>query len=240
MSGILRYLRALSFIALAWVILSSGSGCSSSVDSPSASARLAEDLDQIRLSQGEDWGLIVPGMSAALLSANQSGELIAAATGTADPPEAVPLTRADRFHMGSITKTFTAALILQLVQEGRLELSDPISSWISYPGGESITIEMVLGHTSGVPNFNELPGFSPDLTPLQSIALAAKQPLQFPPGSDWAYSNANYTILGVIAESLTGMPWSTLLDERFFEPLGLTDTYVYGRASSAHHYWFKA
>ena len=227
MSGILRYLRALSFIALAWVIFSSGIGCSSSVDSPSASARLAEDLDQIRLSQGEGWGLIVPGMSAALLSANQSGEVIAAAMGTADPPEAVPLTRADRFHMGSITKTFTAALILQLVQEGRLELSDPISSWISYPGGESITIEMVLGHTSGVPNFNELPGFSPDLTPLQSIALAAKQPLQFPSGSDWAYSNTNYTILGVIAESLTGMPWSTLLDERFFEPLSLTDTYVF-------------
>ena len=72
MSGILRYLRALSFIALAWVIFSSGIGCSSSVDSPSASARLAEDLDQIRLSQGEGWGLIVPGMSAALLSATQS------------------------------------------------------------------------------------------------------------------------------------------------------------------------
>jgi len=86
---------------------------------------------------------------------------------------------------------------------------------------------MLLGHTSGVPNHTDNPCHKPTNTPLQSIALSAQQKPIFAPGTSWSYSNTNYIILGVIAEKATASTWQKQLESRFFEPLALSDTYVW-------------
>jgi len=137
----------------------------------------------------------------------------------------------DRFHIGSITKTFTAALILQLDQERRLSLDDPISTWFDFPGGNRITVRMLLGHTSGIADFTDDPGYRAKQEPADLISIAARLPPVFAPGESWAYSNTNYTMLGVVSEQVTGRSWGEEVEARFLTPLGLTDTYLWqGRA----------
>lgn len=184
-------------------------------------------LEGLRLKQGTAWGVVVPGFAAAT---EPAGGAISAASravsGAVAPPGTQKLRLEDRFHVGSVTKTFTAALIMQLDQEGLLSIHDPISHWIDFPGGDGVTIAMLLGHTSGIPDFTGFP-YERDSTPEQSIALVAGRPFVFAPGTAWAYSNTNYTILGLIAEKATSTPWADLVASRFFGPLGLHDTYVW-------------
>ena len=185
-------------------------------------------LVNLRESQGAPWGITVPGLAAAVVTGVADHlEVVEAVSGSSNPPANTPLELGDRFHVGSVTKTFIAALIMQLVQEGKLSLSDPISRWITFPDGDTITVSMLMGHTSGIRSSDELPGFTRLLSPEQCIALAAAVPLVFAPGSSWAYSNTNYAILGVIAEKTSGSTWENALRERFFIPLGLHDTYVW-------------
>ncbi len=192
----------------------------------SSNAALEVILDRLRRTNASAWGVTVPGMGAALLTDGQA-EPTEATSGSADPPGDEPLRLVDRFHIGSLTKTFTAALIMLLDQEGRLGLDQPISVWLDYPEGDDVTIRMLLGHTSGLPDFSELPGLTRRETPREAIALAAAAPPLFAPGTRWAYSNTNYIILGVIAEQATGEPWENLIRTRFLEPLGLDSTYVW-------------
>jgi len=116
---------------------------------------------------------------------------------------------------------------MQLDQSGDLSLTDPISRWLEYPGGESIKVEMLLGHTSGLPDFSELPEHCRTHTPHQSIALAATATPLFQPGTAWSYCNTNYIMLGVIAEKVTGTSWSQEIQSRFIERLGLEDTTIW-------------
>ena len=215
--------------------MSAALSCSntSSDSSPQISrTELEQSLAKLRESQGEPWGVTVPGLAAAVVSgADDPAELLDAVSGSSDPPGNTALATSDRFHVGSVTKTFTAALIMQLAQEGKLSISDPISKWIEFPGGDDISIRMLLGHTSGIQSFDELPGHSRLLSPEQSIDLAAAVPPLFNPGSSWAYSNSNYTMLGVIAEKASGSTWESEVSERFFGPLGLRDTYVWSGKS---------
>lgn len=213
--------------------------CSSSGDeSTDRRSELEARLVELRAEQAEPWGVSVPGYAAAVYQGDGVGperapELIRAASGSAAPPDGRPLDPTDRFHVGSVTKTFTAALILQLDQSGDLSINEPVSRWIDFPGGESVTIEMLLGHTSGIPDFTQFE-YARESTPEQSIALVAGREFEFPPGSSWAYSNTNYTMLGLIAEEVTSRPWAELVESRFFQPLGLDDTYVWtGEAEGA-------
>jgi D-alanyl-D-alanine carboxypeptidase len=209
--------------------------CSSSEpenDTSAAKAEVATELDRavegLRISEGKAWGLTVPGLAAAAITSdNQVSDTPAVTSGASDPPGTAPLMIPDRFHIGSATKTFTAAVILQLDQEGKLSLQDPISKWISYPNGAKITVEMLLSHTSGIPNFTQNPARTLKDTPETSIALSETQPPVFAPGSSWSYSNTNYIILGVIAERVTGKTWQDEIESRLLKPLGLTDTYVW-------------
>ena len=190
--------------------------------------QLERSLANLRESQGALWGMTVPGLAAAVVTGvDDHLELVEAVSGSSNPPGKTPMRLGDRFHVGSVTKTFIAALIMQLAQEGKLSLNDPISKWMNFPGGDAITVSMLMGHTSGIRSSDELPGFARLLSPEQCIALAAAVPLVFAPGSSWAYSNTNYAILGVIAEKISGSTWENELRERFFIPLGLHDTYVW-------------
>ena len=138
-------------------------------------------------------------------------------------PAATPL-----FHIGSITKTFTAALVLLLDQEQQLSINEPVSRWINLPNAASVTVAMLLEHTSGIPDILDLPGHAAQDSPENSLGHIAKANLLFSPGSRWDYSNSNYLLLGLIIERVTSRSYGQVLSERLLEPLGLTNTYLWG------------
>lgn len=137
-----------------------------------------------------------------------------------------------KFRIGSVTKQFTAMLVMQLVEEGKLRLDGTIGDYLAeYPAGpgRAITIHQLLTHTAGLHNYTALPRFFPELSrdphsPVELLALFDSLPLDFQPGSRWSYSNSGYITLGVIIERMTGKPYEVALRERVLEPLGLKDT----------------
>ncbi len=200
-------------------------GCASSVGPPpQGSTALENAVAELRISLGERWGIPIPGLAVAVIV---NGEPTVAVSGSATPPSSLPLQPTDSFHIGSITKTFTAALIMQLDQEKKLALNQPISQWIDYPKGDSISVAMLLGHTSGVADFSESSLYSPADSPARCIQIAAELAPVFEPGEDWSYSNTNYILLGLIAEKVNGSSWATEVHSRFLKPLQLEDTYVW-------------
>jgi len=132
------------------------------------------------------------------------------------------------FHVGSITKTFTAALILLLDQERKLRIADPIDGWIDLPSSQGITVEMLLTHTSGIPDILDLPGHAAQDSPEDSLAHIVKADPLFLPGTRWKYSNSNYLLLGLIVERVTGQSYADVLSEKILQPLELNDTYLWG------------
>ncbi|MGW2614604.1 serine hydrolase domain-containing protein [Streptomyces sp. NPDC001500] len=139
----------------------------------------------------------------------------------------------DQFRMASNTKTLTATLILQLVAERKIDLADPVENWLPgmVPGGQAITIKMLLNHTSGLDDFLLHPDFLPSLLgldqrrwmPEQLLALTT---VQTAPGEQWSYSNANYQALGLVLEKATGQRLADLVEQRITRPLGMTHTYL--------------
>jgi D-alanyl-D-alanine carboxypeptidase len=151
------------------------------------------------------------------------------ASGTADTE--LPLLADDRFCIGSVTKTFTATVILLLMEEGTVALDDTLAQWVpSFPGGDGITVRNLLDHTSGLYDYLADPGLAYDQpwTPEDLAAIAAAHPPEFAPGTDWSYSNTNYLLLGMVAERATGSTWVAEVRSRLLEPLGLEDTYYMG------------
>ncbi len=138
------------------------------------------------------------------------------------------------FGIGSNTKNFMAALILQLAEEGELSLEDQLGQYLpNYPNiNSTITIRQLLNHTSGIYNFTEHPSvwdtiFANRLklwTPEEMLTSFVLPPY-FPPGTGWHYSNTNYTLLGMIVEVITESKVSTELRNRFWNPLGLSRTF---------------
>lgn len=222
---------AIATLAVIGLGVASASCSLSPEQSTDRRAELQARLMGLRAEQAKPWGVTVPGYAAAVNLGDRdvpgrAPEVVRAVSGSAAPLDGRPLELTDRFHVGSVTKTFTAALILQLDQSGELSIDEPLSRWIDFPGGETVTIAMLLGHTSGIPDFTRF-DYSRESTPEQSIALVAGRAFEFTPGSSWAYSNTNYTMLGLIAEKVTSRPWAELVESRFFRPLGLDDTYVW-------------
>lgn len=169
------------------------------------------------------------GPGAAVLVARGATVLFRGARGEADVGAHTPLQPDSVFRIGSITKQFTAAALLTLVEDGRANLDDPLSRYLpDFPGGERITLLQLLNHTSGVRNFNGLPGYidgiNRDLTTAEIIALFRDEPADFAPGENWAYSNSGYVLLGAVIEAVTGMPWHAYMEQRFFRPLGMNHT----------------
>ena len=149
-------------------------------------------------------------------------------------PRRVPavLRRDQRFRIGSVTKTFTATIVLQLVQEGTLRLDSTLDEHLPgvVPKGGEITIRHLLGHRSGLANITDYPGWlnqaerSPSTSPINSLRFAASKPLAFEPGSQVRYSNTNYIALGLVIEKVTGRSYAEELEQRLLDPLGLSRT----------------
>ena len=133
--------------------------------------------------------------------------------------------------IGSITKTFTAVVVMQLIEEGKLSLDDTVDTWFSeQPNGDKITVRMLLSHTSGLAGFSsewgtDLDKWSRDWTPEELIVEANKAGTVGKPGSSIAhYSNTNYIMLGRIIEKVTGNSWDYEVESRIIQPLDLKDT----------------
>ena len=137
-----------------------------------------------------------------------------------------------KHRLGSITKQFTAMLILQLVADGKLDLQAPITTYLpDYPKatGDKITTHHLLTHTSGIPNYTSFPGFMQDESrnPSSPSAFVKKfdsKDLDFSPGEKFSYSNSGYFLLGVIAEKLSGKTYEEMLHDAIFTPLNMNDT----------------
>jgi CubicO group peptidase (beta-lactamase class C family) len=158
--------------------------------------------------------------------------VLKAAYGYADMDWSIPNTIDTKFRIGSLTKQFTAASILLLQERGRLSVNEPIKTYLpDVPDAWSkVTVDNLLTHTSGIPNFTGAPGFNAyerqSHNPEESVALVRGKPLDFEPGTKFYYSNTNYVLLGEIIEHVSGMPYASFLRQNIFIPLGMTKTGV--------------
>lgn len=165
---------------------------------------------------------------AAVLVARNGKAIYRRGFGLADLEKKVSVAPGAVFRIGSVTKQFTSALVMRLVDQGKLALADPITKYLpDYPTqGQLITIENLLTHTSGIANYTELPAFQGVMTQALSheamTDLFKNEPRAFPPGEGWAYSNSGYYLLGVIIEKVTGRSYAENLQKEIFGPLGMT------------------
>lgn len=161
------------------------------------------------------------------------------AFGVADTATGQPMSIDDHMRIGSVTKTFTGTAVLQLVDQGRISLSDPISRYVDgVPNGDAITLDMLGRMRSGLfdysqdepaflgPVYTESPK-GPDafaFTPQQLLDIAFAHPPNFAPGADYEYSNTNTLLLALVVERVTGVPFADYLQHNIFALVGLTQT----------------
>ncbi len=150
--------------------------------------------------------------------------------GMADLEWNIPNAPDVRFRLGSLTKQFTATLVLLLQQDGKLKIEDPVNKYL--PGTPKtwakITLGNLLGHTSGIPNFTDDKDFGfwrmSAHTTAEELAFFRDKPLDFEPGSKFDYSNSNYEVLGAVIEAVSGQKYGDLLQQRIFTPVGMKNT----------------
>jgi CubicO group peptidase (beta-lactamase class C family) len=174
------------------------------------------------------------GPGAAVLIARGDKVIYRSARGRAEIELGVPLSPDNVFRIGSVTKMFTAAMILKLAEAGKLSLDDPLALYLpDFPNGASITIRQLLTHTAGISETakDPQPGFSRrDIDTATQIAEISKRPLDFTPGTRWSYSNAGFILLGAVIEKVTGEFWHTAIAKQILEPLGMKHT-LYGTSA---------
>jgi CubicO group peptidase (beta-lactamase class C family) len=194
----------------------------------------------------EDWlrRHDVPGASVALF---HRGEKVAASAGVANVVTGVEVTPDTVMHIGSITKIFNATLVMQLVDDGSIDLGEPVARYLpdlllkDRSVLEQITVQMLLNHTSGI-DAAMLPDHGHDEETIEKgIARFAQLGQLFPPGSEFSYCNGATVIAGYLVQRLAGKSWYTLVRERIFEPLGmrhaaaLPEEALLHRASVGHY-----
>ena len=174
--------------------------------------------------------LVATGVPGAVVVALRPDQRIEAAAGLADVQTEEAITPGHRFRIGSVTKIFVAPLVLQLVDEGLLELDGDAA-----PFAEGITIRQLLNHTSGLDDIDQdlvelfepyrrNPAHRSDVGHREQLAQVLEKPRLFAPGDGWAYHGSNYLVLGLIVEEATGMTLRDALRQRILAPLGLERT----------------
>lgn len=164
-----------------------------------------------------------------ILVADEKGIICKKAYGMANFEWNVPNTTDTKFRIASVTKQFTAMLIMQLVAEGKIKLDAKLTTYLPdyrKDTGDRVTIAQLLGHTSGIRSYTSLPGFREKqarsaYTVSEFVKQFASGELEFEPGTKWSYSNSGYFLLGAIIEKVTGKPYAQVLQERIFRPLGM-------------------
>ncbi|MBI9057884.1 MAG: serine hydrolase [Labilibaculum sp.] len=186
-----------------------------------------EQIEEL-LSTYEEYGKF----NGSVLVSDQGKVIYKKGFGMANMEWDIPNEANTKHRLGSITKQFTAMLILQLVAEGKLDLQAPITTYLpDYPktSGDIITIHHLLTHTSGIPNYTAFPKFMDDesrnpYTPEEFVGKFADKELEFTPGEKFSYSNSGYFLLGVLIEKVSGKSYEEMLQDKIFDPLNMTDT----------------
>jgi CubicO group peptidase (beta-lactamase class C family) len=185
---------------------------------------------------------LVPGVS--ICARRHGATVFCKGFGLANIETATPVTPASVFHIGSITKQFTASAILQLAQEGKLSLDDTLAKYLpDFPNANRLVLRRMLSHTSGLGNYTQINPlvFLQDSRTDRNTAqlIEAMKPtslkLAYEPGTAWRYSNTAYVLLGVILEKLEGQSYAEVMQKRLFTPLGLANTAVDDAATVVPH-----
>lgn len=195
-----------------------------SLPAPATVQRLADSLSRAFVASGG-----APSVVVSVVRGKDT--LLLGGYGMADLENQTPATAKSVYRIGSVTKQFTAAAVMQLVEQGKVKLDDPIGKYLpSLPDTwEPATVRQLLNHTSGIPSYTALgpawrSRWGEEMSTDTIVALSAGKPLDFPIGTKYAYNNSGYVILGMLIEKVTGRPWGEDLQERFAKPLGLSDT----------------
>ena len=172
----------------------------------------------------------VPGAS--LLVVQEGKPVVRRSYGLADLERRVPVTPATNYRLASVTKQFTAAAILLLMEDGRLSLDDPVSRWLPSlpPATRPVTIRHLLTHTSGVIDYEDVMAPDTRVQVHDDDVLSLLEPhdsTYFKAGSDYRYSNSGYALLALIVERASGKKFAAFLDERIFRPLKMIGTVAY-------------
>ena len=168
----------------------------------------------------------VPGLALAVV---RDGRVIKEiGYGLASAELEVPVSSSTVFEIGSISKQITAAAVMMLVEEGKVSVDDPISKYIAESPGSwrGVSVRHLLTHTSGLKNYNGLPGFElrEHLKRAEFVRRIGVYPQSFAPGEAYSYGNINYSLLGHITEQVSGQSYWRFISERIFKPLGMTAT----------------
>ena len=195
------------------------------VKTQSNASGLQKDLD----------ALVAAGAPGAILFVRDGGRITSLAAGLGDIARTTPMRTDNHFKIASLTKTYTATVVLQLVGEGKLSLDDTVGRRLPgvVPNGGRITIRQLLNHTSGLADFESNPRYlKPYLSgnfghywaPRQLVRMGVSLKPLFVPGAGWSYSNTDYVVAQLIVEKVTGKPLGVELKRRIFQPLGLDQT----------------
>jgi CubicO group peptidase (beta-lactamase class C family) len=172
------------------------------------------------------------GLKSVLFKVTEGGrEIVTGAQG--ESMTGVPAEPGMHFRSGSVGIAYMGTVLMQLAEEGRVDLDEPVSRWLpELPHGDEITLRMLGSSTSGLVDYVRDPGFLAALdadpfrqwTPEELVGISTAQPLWYEPGTNWSYSHANFVLLGAALERITGTRLDRLLEERVMGPLGLRDT----------------
>jgi D-alanyl-D-alanine carboxypeptidase len=173
---------------------------------------------------------MAPGVSIQVVRGGDT--IVSGGWGMADLDQQVPATASTLYRIGSITKQFTSASVMRLVEAGRVKLDDSIATYVpNLPAAwRGVTVRELLNHTSGVPSYTDigerwLRRFRDDMPPDTLVALTASDSMWFAPGSHWRYDNTGYIVLGMLLDHVTGTPYPQYIEQQLVRPLGLEHIY---------------
>ncbi|MEI4800853.1 serine hydrolase domain-containing protein [Bacillus sp. FJAT-51639] len=208
--------------------------------SSSSHTSTQRDRNSVKQAMRDTLQLGFPGI---LVKTSEGGKTWGYAAGVADLSTKKPMKTDFRFRIGSVTKTFTATVVLQLAGENRLNLDDSIEKWL--PGviqgngydAKQITIRQILNHTSGIAEYSRskeadfVTNTKKSFTAEELVKIGLSLPPDFAPGKGWSYSNTGYVLLGMLIEKVTGNSYAEEIENRIIEPLELSNTFLPGNSS---------
>jgi len=172
----------------------------------------------------------IPGLSLLVV---QHGKIVRAeGFGLANVELQVPVKAETVFQSGSVGKQFTATAVMMLVEEGKIGLDDPLTKYFTDAPAtwNDVTVRELLSHTAGFGDYPKNFDYRKDWTEAEELKLIESIPLAYPPGTKWAYSNFGYVTLGILIHRVTGEFYGDFLQQRIFQPLGMTSTRIISEA----------